>query len=94
MPTNDELRAMADKLETVKAEISHMSWCAEVCATAAAVLRSILTDREEALDKIDGLQSDLDSAIAVMRRRVSGEASVESMGEWLHLNYPVKKAAS
>jgi hypothetical protein len=41
-------------------------------------------------DDVDGLSSDLDSAIEVMRRRVRGEATVESMGEWLDLNYPEK----
>jgi hypothetical protein len=46
---------------------------------------------EHLIDKIDGLSADLDAAIEVMRRRVSGEADIASMGEWLDLNYPQKE---
>jgi hypothetical protein len=45
----------------------------------------------ETIDLADGLSSELDAAIDVMRRRVSGEADVASMGEWLDLNYPRKE---
>jgi len=46
MPTDDEVRAMIEKLKTVEDEISYMSWCAAVCATAAAMLRQLLDERE------------------------------------------------
>jgi len=39
-------------------------------------------------DKVDGLESDLQSAVDLMVRVARGEQTVQKMGEWLSLNYP------
>lgn len=39
-------------------------------------------------DKIDGLESELDSAIDLMVRVARGEQTVHNMGEWVSLNFP------
>jgi hypothetical protein len=49
---------------------------------------NVFDERDQLQDRVDGLQSDLEAAIAVMWRRVNGEADIDSMGEWLDLNYP------
>ncbi len=42
---------------------------------------------EELECRVDGLESDLDALIEVAMSRVAGEADVESMGDWLRMNY-------
>jgi hypothetical protein len=39
-------------------------------------------------DKVDGLESDLQSAVDLMVRVARGEQTVQGMGEWISLNYP------
>lgn len=39
-------------------------------------------------DRVDGLESDLQSAVDLMVRVACGEQTVQAMGEWLSLNYP------
>ena len=39
-------------------------------------------------DKVDGLESDLHSAVDLMVRVARGEQTIQRMGEWLSLNYP------
>lgn len=50
---------------------------------AAVMLRELLAEREHHFDKIDGLSSDLDSAVSVIRRHSA------QMQEWVQLNYPL-----
>jgi hypothetical protein len=63
---------------------------ATITAKELDVLIIRIASAETDNDHAGGLSSDLDSAIEVMRRRVSGEADIASMGEWLDLNYPKK----
>lgn len=39
-------------------------------------------------DKVDGLESDLDSALDVLVRRINGDADLVSAHDWLVSNYP------
>ncbi len=39
-------------------------------------------------DKVDGLESNLQSALDLMVRVARGEQTVHRMGEWVSLNYP------
>lgn len=43
---------------------------------------------DELLDKIDGLESELDACLEVLVRRIRGEADLASAAEWVRLNYP------
>jgi hypothetical protein len=84
MPTNEEIRGMIERLNG--------AWTSSVMPEAADMLSALLAERDTQIDKISGLSSDLDSAIAVMRRRINREDDIArtSMGEWLDLNYPKK----
>jgi hypothetical protein len=85
--TNSAIAAMAERLRDIG---DHARFEPHMHHNAADMLTALLAEREYHQDKIDGLSSDLDSAIEVMLRRVSGEADVASMGKWLGLNYPEK----
>jgi hypothetical protein len=47
----------------------------------------------KSLDTIDGLKSDLDSALEVMTAVVQRKQSVASMGRFISLNYPKLRPA-
>jgi hypothetical protein len=40
---------------------------------------------------VDGLRSDLKSALCVLKRRIDGKADLESARVWLEMNYPSMK---
>jgi hypothetical protein len=84
MPTNEEIKMLIERLNG--------AWASSAMPEAAAMLSALLAERDTQIDKINGLSSDLDSAIAVMRRRINREDDIArtSMGEWLDLNYPKK----
>jgi hypothetical protein len=91
--TSPAIKAMIERLSAVRNLLSGFdeNGCLQpnpTIAKATALLRQLLAERDVMQDKIDGLSIDLDSAIVVMRRRVSGESDIASMGEWLGLNYP------
>ncbi len=44
--------------------------------------------REDLLDKIQGMDCDMDSAIDLMVRVARGEQTTDEMGKWVSLNYP------
>jgi hypothetical protein len=67
-----------------------VAWLMKTTKSILNEWRDTVDHQKIAIDLADGLSSDLDSAIEVMRRRVSGEADIASMGEWLDLNYPKK----
>jgi hypothetical protein len=91
MPTNEEIRGMIERLHAAFHPTIEPS-AFGIGADAAAMLSALLAERDIQIDKINGLSSDLDSAIAVMRRRINREDDIArtSMGEWLDLNYPKK----
>jgi len=60
------------------------------CTSTFHASQCLAEQLEEAQGKIEGLLSDLDSALNVIVRRVNGEADLASAKEWLGLNYPGK----
>ena len=45
-------------------------------------------NREDLIDKIQGMECDLDSALDLMVRVARGEQTTDEMGRWVSLNYP------
>jgi hypothetical protein len=52
-----------------------------------ATIREQRLEIERLRDKAEGLDADLDSALAVLIRRIKGEADLASAKLWLGLNY-------